>query len=253
MLRKRTQQIVKTVPLEQVLREKLGFTGMIVSDCGAVHIIETNYNYSQNVAQAGLRGGCDIDCGTAYAASVPAALKDGSIDETDVNLALNRSLSQLVSLGLANPKPPAPWDSLGEDDIDTPAHRALAKDAAMQGFVLLKNEGDALPLKPPLMTSSSSQAATTRSAAGKLKVAVLGAETCLSFVCHFIINANDRAFAKTGSGQTQGKLKNRFCRAALQLFDATSRKLLRWKRSRHVTDATHGSKAPLGTGHCWRC
>ena len=186
MLRKRTQQIVKTVPLEQVLREKLGFTGMIVSDCGAVHIIETNYNYSQNVAQAGLRGGCDIDCGTAYAASVPAALKDGSIDETDVNLALNRSLSQLVSLGLANPKPPAPWDSLGEDDIDTPAHRALAKDAAMQGFVLLKNEGDALPLKPPLMTSSSSQAATTRSAAGKLKVAVLGAETCLSFVCHFI-------------------------------------------------------------------
>lgn len=37
----------------EVLREKLGFRGMIVSDCGAINGIRTNHNYSQNIAQAG--------------------------------------------------------------------------------------------------------------------------------------------------------------------------------------------------------
>ena len=146
----------------EVLRQKLGFTGMIVSDCGAIAGIGHSHNYSSNEAKAGLRGGCDVDCGTAYAATVPAALKDGSIDEQDVERALNRTLSQLVSLGLANAKPPAPWASLDERDVDTAEHRALAKDAAIQGFVLLKNEGKALPLLQK------------RNAGGKLKVAVLG-------------------------------------------------------------------------------
>ena len=48
--------------------------------------------------------------------------------------------NRCVSLGLANAKPPAPWASLDERDVDTAEHRKLAKDAAMQGFVLLKNE-----------------------------------------------------------------------------------------------------------------
>ena len=146
----------------EVLRQKFGFTGMIVSDCGAINQIGHSHNYSSNEAKAGLRGGCDVDCGTAYAASVPAALKDGSIVEQDVVRALDRTLSQLVSLGLANAKPPAPWASLDERDVDTAEHRKLAKDAAMQGFVLLKNEEKALPLLQQ------------RSAGGKLKVAVLG-------------------------------------------------------------------------------
>jgi hypothetical protein len=151
----------------EVLRDKLGFTGLIVSDCGAINGIKNSHNYSQNVAQAGLRGGCDVDCGAAYGAAVPAALRDGSIDEGDVERALNRTLGQLISLGLANPKPPAPWGSLDEQDIDTPAHRALAKDAAMQGFVLLKNEGAVLPLKPPAGAASGGRQQ-------QLKVAVLG-------------------------------------------------------------------------------
>lgn len=151
----------------EVLRDKLGFTGMIVSDCGAIAGINSRHNYSQNAAKAGLRGGCDVDCGGAYTAQVPAALHDGSIDESDVEQALNRTLSQLISLGLANAKPPAPWGSLDEDDVDTPAHRALAKDAAMQGFVLLKNEEALLPLK-------QASARTASGSSQQLKVAVLG-------------------------------------------------------------------------------
>ena len=135
---------------------------MIVSDCGAIAGVEKSHNFSMNEAKAGLRGGCDVDCGVAYSQTVPAALKDGSIVEQDVERALNRTLSQLVSLGLANTKPPAPWGSLDQSDVDTAEHRALAKGAAMQGFVLLKNEGKALPLLQ------------TKRAGGKLKVAVLG-------------------------------------------------------------------------------
>ena len=155
----------------EVLREKLGFRGMIVSDCGAINGIRTNHNYSQNIAQAGLRGGCDVDCGAGYAATVPAGLLDGSIDESDVDRALNRTLGQLISLGLANVEPPAPWGALDEHDIDTPAHRSLAKDAAMQGFVLLKNEGGLLPLKQAAVVEVESGSSSKRQ---KLKVAAIG-------------------------------------------------------------------------------
>ena len=150
----------------EVLRQKFGFTGMIVSDCGAINGIRNSHHFcgaTDCAAKAGLRGGCDVDCGSSYAASVPAALQDGSIVEEDVERALNRTLSQLVSLGLANAKPPAPWASLDENDVDTPEHRALAKDAAMQGFVLLKNEGNTLPLLDQQKREG-----------GKLKVAALG-------------------------------------------------------------------------------
>jgi beta-glucosidase-like glycosyl hydrolase len=106
-----------------------------------------------------------VDCGAGYAATVPAGLQDGSINERDVDRALNRTLGQLISLGLANVEPPAPWGALDEHDIDTPGHRSLAKDAAMQGFVLLKNEGGLLPLK---------QAAVAEGERQKLKVAAIG-------------------------------------------------------------------------------
>ena len=154
----------------EVLREKLGFRGMIVSDCGAINGIRINHNYSQNIAQAGLRGGCDVDCGAGYAATVPASLRDGSIDERDVDRALNRTLGQLISLGLANVETPAPWGALDEHDIDTPAHRSLAKDAAIQGFVPLKNEGGLLPLKQAAVAKVQSSSSRRQ----KLRVAAIG-------------------------------------------------------------------------------
>lgn len=155
----------------EVLREKLGFRGMIVSDCGAITGIRINHNYSQNIGQAGLRGGCDVDCGAGYSATVPAGLRDGSIDERDVDRALNRTLGQLISLGLANVETPAPWGALDEHDIDTQEHRSLAKDAAMQGFVLLKNEGGLLPLKQAAVAEVESGSSSNRQ---KLKVAAIG-------------------------------------------------------------------------------
>lgn len=48
----------------------------------------------------------------------------------------------------AQPSNPNPWAKLGAEAVDTPAHRQLALEGALQGQVLLKNEGGRLPLKP---------------------------------------------------------------------------------------------------------
>ena len=54
----------------EVLRDRLGFTGMIVSDCGAVlGIGPAQHNYTHDpisTVRAALRGGTDLDCGGVY-------------------------------------------------------------------------------------------------------------------------------------------------------------------------------------------
>lgn len=145
-----------------ILRGQLGFTGMIVSDCGAITGIgPAQHNFSQkgHETRAGLRGGCDLNCGTVYKSQVDASLASGLITEEDVTRALNRSMTQLISLGMAEASPP--WGHLNESDIDSPPNRQTALDAARQGMVLLKNEGGLLPLRSAGPSS-------------RLKVAVLG-------------------------------------------------------------------------------
>ena len=55
---------------------------------------------------------------------------------------------------------PNPYATLGAEAVDTPAHRALALDAARQGLVLLKNEGGALPLAAGKVTYDVTRAVT---------------------------------------------------------------------------------------------
>ena len=150
-----------------ILRSKLGFSGMIVSDCSAVYGIgpaQHNFTTPDKVSGAALRAGTDLDCGSFYATHVVDDLQAGRIAESDIDRALNRTITQLITLGLANTLVPAPWSDLGLADIDNANNRRLALDAARQGFVLLKNRNQTLPLKAKH--------------SGKLKIAVLG-PSCL--------------------------------------------------------------------------
>jgi beta-glucosidase-like glycosyl hydrolase len=121
---------------------------MIVSDCGAIAGIgpaQHNFTGPASFTAAGLRGGTDVYCGSWCSDRLDADL---AADVADVDRALNRTMTQLIRLGLADGAPPAPWDQLTAADIDAPAARKLALDAATQGFVLLRNEGALLPLRP---------------------------------------------------------------------------------------------------------
>ena len=117
--------------LTEVLRDEWGFTGVVVSDWGAVHD-----------RVAALRAGLDLEMppnlGVSDAALV-SAVESGELDESVLDLAVTRLLR------LVDRSRPA----LAEGGtFDEGEHHALARRAAAESAVLLKNDGDVLPLKP---------------------------------------------------------------------------------------------------------
>ncbi|MDQ4106991.1 MAG: glycoside hydrolase family 3 protein, partial [Actinomycetota bacterium] len=124
--------------LTGLLRGEWGFDGLVVSDWGAVHD-----------RVAALTAGLDLemppDLGVSDAAIV-AAVRSGELDEAVLDGAVVRVL-QLINRALDGA------DDLGEEaslqpGFDADGHHALAREAAAECAVLLKNDGDLLPLRP---------------------------------------------------------------------------------------------------------
>jgi beta-glucosidase len=116
--------------LTDVLREEWGFDGLVVSDWGAVHD-----------RVAALAAGLDLEMppnlGVSDAAIV-AAVRDGSLDEGVLDRAVLRVLGLVDRASSATTVP----------GFDIDAHHGLARTAATECAVLLKNDGDLLPLRP---------------------------------------------------------------------------------------------------------
>ena len=137
------------------LRRDWGFIGFTVSDCDAVaniHLFHHAQPDAPAAAAAALKAGTDLNCGTTYAA-LPEAVRRGLVDEPTIDTALGRVVAARRSLTVASP-----WAAIPATDVATPAHRALALEAAEKATVLLENRGDMLPL-----------------VAGKVRLAVIGA------------------------------------------------------------------------------
>ncbi|MBW6525684.1 glycoside hydrolase family 3 C-terminal domain-containing protein [Sphingomonas sp. RHCKR7] len=132
--------------LNDRVRARWRFGGMIASDCDAVGYIESFHNYRLDLpsaAAAALRAGTDLDCGPSYDA-LPAAVRQGLVSEAELDTALRRVLGSRAALGIAFGRR-SRWDRIRLDQVDTPAHRALALEAAEKSLVLLTNK-DRLPL-----------------------------------------------------------------------------------------------------------
>ena len=167
--------------LTTLLRETYGFTGFVVSDCGAVDNIEKQQkwqptkntvqkdNYRTNpgltvadyvdddgvvtkpgsVAMA-LMAGCDMDCnGDVYPRFAKLAHQQGLVSESQINCNVYNNLLARFKLGEFDPDEKVALrgpDYAFANTVETPAHRALADEAAARSVVLLKNEGNLLPL-----------------------------------------------------------------------------------------------------------
>jgi len=82
--------------LNAVLRGMFNFTGMVVSDAGAVNGIMVDHKYTNTTSatvQAALRGGTDLNLGSFYSDNLQGALNDGAVTMADVDLALTRVFS----------------------------------------------------------------------------------------------------------------------------------------------------------------
>lgn len=114
--------------LTDVLRKDWGFAGLVVTDWGAL---------CDRVKA--MHAGCDLSMpgGSTYMEDwVVAAVKDGSLSESDVDACAARVIA-LALKGESRPKGRA---------FDKDAHNALAQKIAENGAVLLKSEGGILPL-----------------------------------------------------------------------------------------------------------
>ena len=135
--------------LHDILRDTWGFKGYVVSDCDAVWDIANSHHWTSTTTEAAakaLLAGTDLNCGTTYPDELQAALDQGLVAESDVDVALTRVLRSRFLLGEFDPASAVPYRSIGADVIESQAHAALALEAARAAIVLLKNDGNLLPL-----------------------------------------------------------------------------------------------------------
>jgi beta-glucosidase len=134
--------------LATTLREAWGFDGYVVSDCDAIDDMTHFHYYKPDDAQssvAAIEAGTDLDCGNAYA-SLGEAVRKGYVKESVLDTALVRLFAARYRLGIMGGNKDDPYARIGSDQIDSPAHRKLALQAALESMVLLKNVHDTLPL-----------------------------------------------------------------------------------------------------------
>lgn len=137
--------------LADVVRKEWGFRGFITSDCGAIRDFYSpnGHHYSPDAAPAAssaVLAGTDTDCGRAYEA-LPQAVKEGLISEKDIDVSVKRLFTARFRLGMFDPPGNVPFNRIPYSEIDSPAHRKQALTAARESMVLLKNDGNILPLK----------------------------------------------------------------------------------------------------------
>jgi beta-glucosidase len=140
--------------LSNILRDQFGFTGYVVSDCGAIsdfftrnahHVVETpSQAWGWSVST-----GTDINCEmsrTFLVHNLDSAIHTGIINEKDLNTSLERLFRARFMLGMFDPDEMVPYAKIPSSVVGSMEHLDLTLEAAEKSLVLLKNKG-ILPLK----------------------------------------------------------------------------------------------------------
>ena len=98
--------------------------------------------------------GLDLDCGSYLGKYTEGAVKQGLLDEASINNAISNNFATLMRLGFFDGNPSKlPYGNLGPKDVCTSENQELAREAARQGIVLLKNSKGSLPLSAKAIKS----------------------------------------------------------------------------------------------------
>jgi len=136
--------------LNTVLRQEWGFQGYVTSDGNGLQMLVETHHVAADKAEAArkaLAAGVDFDLsdGSVYATLVDQ-VKQGLIPENEVDLAVSRVLATKFRLGLF--EDPYVDPDYAQRITNSPEHKQLALKAAQKAIVLLKNDGNLLPLDP---------------------------------------------------------------------------------------------------------
>eukprot|EP00299_Pterocystis_sp_00344_P008133 c2962_g1_i1.p1 GENE.c2962_g1_i1~~c2962_g1_i1.p1 ORF type:complete len:853 (-),score=180.57 c2962_g1_i1:68-2626(-) len=137
--------------LNDVLRGMWNKDAIVTTDCGAVSNLRQAPIYAPTDAAAAamaLNNGSDIEMGsTLFTYSLKTAVQQNLTTEAAVTAAARRAFLGHFRLGRFDPFNSSDWSNLWLSDINSDEHKDIVMDAALQSFVLLKNDNNLLPLK----------------------------------------------------------------------------------------------------------
>ena len=133
--------------LTELLRDKWGFKGYVYSDWGAVgmlHSFQRIADSNEEAARLAISAGLDFEAAGGFYQDLETAVKEGRISESVIDRAVSNVLRVKFEMGLFD----NPYRNLeGKAIVRTEGHVALSRKIADESIVLLKNEGNLLPLK----------------------------------------------------------------------------------------------------------
>ncbi len=134
--------------LDKVLRQEWGFRGFVTSDGGGLQMLVQVHHIAVDYADAArqaLAAGVDYDLsdGSVYRTLLDQ-VKAGKVPEEQIDRAVSRILAAKFRLGLF--ENPYVDPDYAERTTNSPEHRDLAEKTAEKAVVLMKNEGNLLPL-----------------------------------------------------------------------------------------------------------
>jgi beta-glucosidase len=136
--------------LKNVLRKEWGFDGLVVSDGGGLQMLVETHHVAADYAEAArkaIAAGIDYDLsdGSVYR-TLADQVKQGKVDQADLDRAVADVLTAKFRLGLFDD--PYVDPDYAARVTNSREHQALALEAAEKAIVLLKNDGNLLPLDP---------------------------------------------------------------------------------------------------------
>ena len=126
--------------LQDIIRDKWGFKGHIVSDCWAIRDFHERHKVTKNSEESAalaLNKGCDLNCGCTYI-NLMKAYNKGLVTEEAIRKAAVRLFTTRYILGMFDE---TEYDGLNYLDVETKENLSVARRASDESIVLLKNDG----------------------------------------------------------------------------------------------------------------
>ncbi len=137
--------------VNRVVKQEWGMSGFVVSDAWDVSGTMRDHGYMETHKEgvaASIKAGIDslTDDAELMKQSIREALADGLLTENDLDVALRNTFRVRFRLGEFDPEERNPYANIDESIILRPEHEALSLETSRKSIVLLKNEGNLLPL-----------------------------------------------------------------------------------------------------------
>ncbi len=135
--------------LKDILRGEWNFKGYITSDCWAIRDFHEKHMVTKDAVESvalAANNTCDTNCGSMFA-NLLLAHQQGLVSEETIDNAVQRLMITRMKLGMFDDPDHVPYSKIPYEMNDCTEHKNFSLKVSQKSMVLLKNEGNLLPLK----------------------------------------------------------------------------------------------------------